>query len=181
MFADRHFVIQPTLDNSRWTDHFELPAVEGAIVDQAIAERADELRRQPGGDCYTRNQLNADALVMISQDSLDSDSESVGGGIDATVFVDLDQANGTGGEFGAELQYRPRVGPSVLEEVLCGGCVRLVGLDDGTPVVTSQSASSIPPAVRDFVVWRDKGCTVTGCTSRYRLQISSHPASCPSR
>jgi hypothetical protein len=45
-----------------------------------------------------------------------------------------------------------------------------VGLEDGKPIVTSQSASTIPPVVRSFVAWRDKGCSVSGCSSRYRLQ-----------
>jgi hypothetical protein len=169
-FSDRHFVIQPSLDESRWTGHFELPALEGSIVDQAIMQRADELRQQPGGDYFTRTQLNADALVVISQNSLDGDNTTGGSGIDGTVFVDLDQANGSGGELGSELQYGPRVGPNLLDEVLCGGSVQLVGLERGKPVVSSQSTSAIPPAVRRFVAWRDKRCTVAGCTSRYRLQ-----------
>jgi hypothetical protein len=169
-FSDRHFVIQPSLDESRWTGHFELPALEGSIVDQAIMQRADELRQQPGGDYFTRTQLNADALVVISQNSLDGDSTTGGGGIDGIVFVDFDQANTSRRELGSELQYGPRVGPNLLDEVLCGGRVQLVGLERGKPVVTSQSTSAIPPAVRRFVAWRDKGCTVAGCTSRYRLQ-----------
>jgi hypothetical protein len=90
--------------------------------------------------------------------------------MDAAVFIDLDRANGTGGELGAELQYGPRVGPNVLLEILCGGSVQMVGLEGGKPIVTSQSASAIPPAVRDFVAWRDRGCSVSGCSSRYRLQ-----------
>ncbi len=171
VFTDRHFTIQPSLDESRWSGYFELPAVEGQIVDQAIANRADELRRQHGGDEFTRNQLQADALVMISQDSLAADtSTGATGGFDATVFIDLEQANGTGGELGAELAYGPRVGPNVLDEILCGGTVQLVGLQGGKPVVTSQATSAVPPAVRSFVAWRDKGCTISGCTSHYRLQ-----------
>lgn len=170
-FNDRHFVIQPSLDDSRWTGHFELPALEGSIVDQAIAERADELRRQPRGDYYTRNQLQADALVMISQDSLSTETvPGSGAGFDGAVFIDLDRASESGGELGAELEYGPRVGPSVIDEILCGGSVQLIGLENGKPVVTSQSASAVPPAVRNFVAWRDKGCTVAGCSSRYRLQ-----------
>ncbi|MDX2345036.1 MAG: DUF222 domain-containing protein [Acidimicrobiia bacterium] len=170
-FSDRHFVIQPSLDETRWTGYFELPAVEGSIVDQAIAERADELRRQPGGDYYTRSQLQADALVMISQDSLtDETATGSGGGFDGTVFIDLERASSSGGELGAELEYGPRVGPSVLKEILCGSSVQLIGLENGKPIVTSQSASAVPPAVRKFVAWRDKGCTVAGCHSRYRLQ-----------
>ena len=171
-FSDRHFVIQPSLDETRWSGHFELPALEGSIVDQAIAERADELRRQPGGGYYTRNQLQADALVMISQDSLaDETATGSGGGLDGTVFIDLALAGSSGGELGAELEYGPRVGPGVLEEILCGGSVQLVGLENATPAVASQAASAVPPAVRKFVAWRDKGCTASGCSSRYRLQV----------
>lgn len=171
-FADRYFTIQPSLDNSRWSGRFELPAVEGQIVDQAIAAKTDGLHRQPGADHYTRGQLQADALVMISQDSLARDADGGGGGsqIATTIFVDIDRANDTAGELGAELAFGPRVGPAVLEEVLCSGSVRLVGLENGEPIVTSQSASAISPAVRDFVAWRDGRCTVAGCTSRYRLQ-----------
>ena len=171
-FCDRYFTIQPNLDNTQWRGSFELPATEGSIVDQAIAGQADQLRRLPGSDRYTRSQLNADALVMISQDSLDNNTTGTSSGCSAaTIFVDLDRANGTSGELGVELEYGPRVGPNVLEEVLCGGTVRIVGLKDGQPVVTTRAASTIPPAVRDFVAWRDKSCVVNGCHSRYRLQI----------
>ncbi len=172
-FSDRYLTIQPNLDNSVWRGSFELPGVEGSIVDQAISGRVDELRRLPGADFFSRSQLNADALVAISQDFLGDagDDNITGTGGAVTVFVDLEEANGTSGELGAEMKYGPRVGPSVLEEILCGGTVRLVGLEDGQPVVTSQAATAIPPAVRDYVAWRDKGCAISGCHSRYRLQI----------
>ncbi len=87
-----------------------------------------------------------------------------------TVFVDLDQANGTGAELGAEVEYGPRVGPNTLTELLCGGSVQVIGLAEGRPVVTSAAAKAIPPAVRRFVAHRDGGCVIDGCTSRYRLQ-----------
>ena len=96
--------------------------------------------------------------------------QTTGSGPAVTVFLDLDQANGTGGELGAEVEYGPRVGPNTLDELLCTGSVQLIGLSDGRPVVTSDAAKAIPPAVRRAVAWRDGGCTVDGCTSRYRLQ-----------
>lgn len=33
----------------------------------------------------------------------------------------MDQANGTAGELGAEVAFGPRVGPNLLDEILCGG------------------------------------------------------------
>jgi len=171
-FQDRHLVIQPSLDQSRWRGWFELPGINGSIVDTALTQRADEMRMLPGGDHFTRPQRLADALVMISKDSLDTEHTETGsdGGANVTVFVDMDQANGTGGEKGAEIQYGPRVGPAVLEELICNSSVQLVGLQDGKPIVTSDNTKTIPPAVRRFVAWRDGGCAISGCTSRYRLQ-----------
>lgn len=152
-FAERYLSIQPSLDNSRWRGSFELPAVEGSIVDQAINAKTDDLRRLPGGDFYTRSQLSADALAIIAHDSLEVTGQTSNTGTtpNAIFFVDLRKADNTGGKLGSELRYGPRGGPLVLGEVLCGGAVRIVGLEDGQPVVTSQATSSIPPAIRDYV------------------------------
>src|SRR5690606_34666818 len=90
--------------------------------------------------------------------------------VSVTVFVDLDEADRTGGEAGAELAYGPRVGPDALEELLCEGRTAIVGLQEGIPVVTSRCGSRVPVAVREFVAWRDGGCRAAGCTSRHRLQ-----------
>ena len=110
VFADRHFVIQPSLDESRWRMWGELPGKDGRIVDQALSERADEMRRLPGGDYFTKGQRQADALAEIAQDSLSRSHNGVdsAAGPEGVVFVDLDLANGTGGELGAEIEYGPR-------------------------------------------------------------------------
>ncbi|MDJ0922915.1 MAG: DUF222 domain-containing protein [Acidimicrobiia bacterium] len=172
VFADRHFVIQPSLDESRWRMWGELPGKDGRIVDQALSERADEMRQLPGGGHFTQGQRQADALVGMAQDSLSRSHGGVdsAGGPEGVVFVDLDLANGSGGELGAEVEYGPRVGPNTLEELLCSGSVQLVGLQDGKPAIASGNTRTIPPAVRRFVAWRDGGCSVAGCHSRYRLQ-----------
>jgi hypothetical protein len=87
-----------------------------------------------------------------------------------SIFVDLGEANGTGGELGAALEYGPRVGPAALEELLRTGSVQIIGLTHGRPVITSTASRAIPPAVRRLVAHRDGGCVIAGCTSRYRLQ-----------
>ncbi|MEA2003279.1 MAG: DUF222 domain-containing protein [Actinomycetota bacterium] len=148
VFNDRHFVIQPSLDESRWRGWFELPGVDGKILDMALADRTDELRTLPVGEYFTRGQLQADAIVAMSQDSLgrDGGEDGVANTPGVVLFVDLDQTNNTGGELGAEVEYGPRVGPEALEEMLCTGSVQLVGLDNGRPVVTSENTKVIPPA-----------------------------------
>jgi len=167
VFAERFVSIQPNLEESAWRLSGQLPAVEGRIVEEALHDRADRLRRLPGGEACTAAQRRADALVEMAMDSGGEDGAS-GGSV--TVLVDLDDADGTAGEKGAEVEFGPRVGPAVLEELLCTGTVQVVGLRGGMPVVTSDAVRAIPPAVRGFVARRDAGCTIEGCTSRYRLE-----------
>ena len=170
-FAGRYVAIQPTLDESSWRLTGVLPGVEGRVVEQALHVRGDELRLLPGADLSTRGQLQADALVAMAQDSMDrtADSEATSGS-SVSILVNLDEANDTGGEHGAAVEYGPRVGPNVLEELLCTGTVQIIGLDNGEPVTTSRASRAIPPAVRRLVAARDGGCTIAGCTSRYRLE-----------
>jgi len=169
--AERFVSVQPNLDGSAWRLSGLLGAVDGRIVEAALSERADRMRMLPHGDMTTRGQRQADALAAIARDSLDSDTDGDGsGGGQVSVLVNLDEANGTGGEAGAVIRYGPRVGPAVLEKLLCTGAVQIVGLSDGRPVVASDATRIIPPAVRNFVAHRDGGCTIAGCTSRYRLE-----------
>jgi hypothetical protein len=170
-FQERYCSAQPTLDESSWMVSGRLPGVEGRVLAKALAQRADEFRGLPGGETSTRAQRQADALVAMAYDSLDRDDTGVEStGHDIAVFVDLDAANGSGGENGVEVEYGPRVGPAVLDELLCSGSVQVIGLEGGRPTVASEAARVIPPAIRRFVAWRDAGCTIDGCTSRYRLQ-----------
>ncbi len=171
-FAERYFALQPTLDYSSWKVSGQLTGYEGRVVEKAFHERAEEFRDLPYGEASTRGQRQADALVAMAQDSLDRDESepSEPNGAAVAVFVDLDQANGSGGEFGAEVEYGPRVGPDTLAELLCTGTVQVIGLSEGRPVVASTATKAIQPAIRHAVARRDGGCTIDGCTSRYRLQ-----------
>ncbi len=163
VFTDRFVSVQPTLDDTSCRVTAELPAVDGHLFEQALYARADELRLLPGGDEYTRGQLQADALVAMAQDSYnrkrhgDANGDASLSGGSVSILVDLDQANGTGGESGVGIEYGPRVGPDTLEELLCTGSVQVIGLQDGKPVVTSRASRAIPPAVRRLVAARDGG------------------------
>jgi hypothetical protein len=170
-FTERYVAIQPTLDESSWYLSGRLPAADGHVVEQALHHRSDEFRVVPDGDECPRGQRQADALVAMAHDSLgrSGDPEAPSGG-SVSVFVDLDEANQTGAETGVGIEYGPRVGPVVLEELLCTGVVQIIGLSNGRPVVASTAARAIPAAIRRFVTERDGGCVVAGCTSRYRLE-----------
>ncbi|MEN8113717.1 MAG: DUF222 domain-containing protein [Actinomycetota bacterium] len=172
ILTGRFVSIQPTLDESSWRLSGQLPAVEGRIVEQALCDSADQLHTLPGGEDYTRAQRQADALVMMASDSLDQKTDEATKQVRSTVtvFIDLDQAQGSGGELGATVEYGPRIAPNTLEELLCGGSVQIVGLDQGQPVITTRTSRQIPPPVRRLVAHRDGGCTIAGCTSRYRLE-----------
>jgi hypothetical protein len=173
--TERYVSMQPSLDGLSYRLWGQLPAVDGEIIHQAITARSDQLRALPSADDTTRAQLAADALVAIAHDSLTNPNPIVGGtdaasAAQVSIFVDGSLAARTGGEAGAELATGPRIGPNTLEEILCDGSVQVIGLDDGQPVVASSNTRTIPPAMRRWVLYRDGGCTIAGCHSRYRLQ-----------
>jgi hypothetical protein len=105
----------------------------------------------------------------MAQDSHDGGTSEGSASGHVTVFVDAREDNPI--ERAAEIEYGPRVGPDVLEQMLCRGRVQVVGLNEqGIPVVTSPAARAIPPAIRHAVSHRDGVCVIDGCGSRYRLQ-----------
>jgi hypothetical protein len=171
-FVDRYLWFQDSLDNTSGRLSGELPGYEYMIVRDALEERADMFGDLPGPK-QTGAQRRADALVAIAQDSRDPvafDGEpSPRSEPLVSVFFDAERASSRG-ETGAEIVFGPRVGPAVLDRILCEGRVQLVGLSNGKPVVTSDGTRAIPPEVRRFVKHRDGGCTISGCHSRYRLQ-----------
>ncbi len=167
-FGQRYLMLQPSLDESSWTGWFRLPGLDGRILDRALDERADEFPR----DDSTRGQRRADALSSIAQDSL---TGSTGEGPDpvthlASVFIDADALAGTNGEAGGELDVGPRIGPQVLQELLCTGSVELIKRTRGKFLGVGRKSRVIPRALRRAVIHRDGGCAVDGCQSRYRLQ-----------
>ncbi len=172
-FVDRHLYFQDALDQTTGRINAELPGFEYALVRDAIEERAEKFRELPG-PIQTGTQRRADALVAIAQDSREPiaiDFEpSLRSEPLTTIFVDAGRQQ-PHHEINGEIEFGPRVGPAVLESLLCFGRVQMVGLSNGRPVVTSDATRAIPPEMRRFVSHRDGGCTIAGCHSRYRLQV----------
>lgn len=156
------FSVQPSLDESWWDITGGLGGLAGQVVSDALREKAEQFPREEGSLPH-RQALALEALCTGDRPSTGS----------VTVFFDTTAAadpDGEIGETGAELAAGPRLGPAALHEVLCGGTVRPIQLKGGKMVGAGPKTSRIPPAVRQFVLWRDGGCRAPGCTSRYRLQ-----------
>ncbi len=173
-FEERYLKLQPTLDESAWTVSGRLSGAMGAIVDKALSSSADALRRLPSGETASRAQRQADALVMALQESPIGKAEHEGShasaeaATHATVFVDARTTDSD--SHTATIPFGPTIGPNVLEGILCNGTVRVVGMDADRPVAATSATRAIPPAIRDSILLRDDGCTVDGCSSRYRLE-----------
>ena len=137
--ADRYVALQPSLDLSRWRLWGLLTATDGATLQQALVERADQLPTPPDGITLTRGQKQADALTAIALDSLNQTEpgQGLGSGGSVTLLCDARDATPTNGQTGASVVAGPRIGPQALEGVLCDGTVELVAL-------TKKYVSNVP-------------------------------------
>jgi hypothetical protein len=174
LFGDRSIAIQPNLEQTFYRVWGGLPGMEGRLVEQALTHRAEQFPKVPDGRPQPRGQRIADALVALSQDSLDghqSDGSNPGTPL-VSIFVDADLAAETNGEAGTEIDCGVRVGSLTLEEILCDGRVEILQTGiTGEPLTLGKTSRTIPPKLRRFVLHRDRGaCTADGCRSRYRLQ-----------
>jgi hypothetical protein len=170
-FEDRYLVIQPNLDSSMYKLWGQIHGVDGQIVDKALRQRASSFPDIPD---QSQGQRLADALADVCVDSLTGGSETEQPGrpvVAAEVFVDASIASPTHGEAGATTSSGLRVGPNTLAEILCSGTARVIYSDCNGPCAVSHRTEAVPPAIRAFVLKRDRGqCSIEGCSSRHRLQ-----------
>ncbi len=173
-FDQRSVSVQANLDESSWTLSGRLPGYAGRVVVQALEARADRFPYGPAAN-PSRTTRNADALWAISQDAIrGTDGASVENhGPVVSVFVDASEAAATNGEAGVTVAAGPQVGPNTLAAILCDGIVEVTArTPDGTPLAVGRRSRVIPPRLRRFILHRDGGvCTISGCVSRYRLQV----------
>ena len=162
---ERRLVFEESLDGETTRFWGRLAGTDGAVVRDALSRLGDTV---PRDTAPTRAQRTADALVMLCQ----GEADPAGGGVAAVVTVDARLAAATDGEAGVAVLSGPRVGPQALEEILCSGTIEVVGIAaDGSPLGIGRRSGKIPPRLRRYVLARDGGCTVDGCTSRYRLEV----------
>jgi hypothetical protein len=144
----------------------EGPALETDAIFSAIEAAADELPASPEGYPEPRSARRFDGLHALAL------GEGGDQQITTTVIVDATDAAPSNGEVGAWVASGPRVGPGVLERILCDSTCEVVArTSDGTPLAVGDSQTAIPPRTRRWVHARDGGmCTADGCSSATRLQ-----------
>lgn len=149
----------------------ELPGLDSRIVEKAVDQRADEIIGSDSGLAVAERR--ALALVAICQDSLYSTpDEGAHTSADIAIIVDARTAAPTDGEAGVSVLTGPRIGPGALQAVTCDAIVQVIGLsEDGQPINLGRRSRTVSRSLRRHVLNRDTGCTVEGCSSRYRLQI----------
>ena len=148
----------------------EIPGLDARVVEKAVDQRADEvIGRDEHLGVAERRAL---ALVAICQDALYStDTPGASPPTEVVVTVDARTAAGDGGETGVAVLSGPRLGRRALEAIACNGIVEVVGIaEDGTPLNLGRRSRTVSRKLRRFVLSRDLGCTVEGCSSRYRLE-----------
>ena len=174
-FSDRYLALQPNLDQSSWRLWGQLPGTDGQVVEQALHARGDSLESLPGARGSV-SERNADALTSLCLDSLTQVAEEVDTqapeppSAQITVFVEASLAAASDGEAGLEVAAGPRIGLEALGEWLCNAKVDLTLIQGGVPLGVGRNSRVIPPRLRRYVTFRDGGCVIEGCGSRYRLQ-----------
>jgi hypothetical protein len=163
---DRYLIMQPSLDESWWTLRGGLDGVTGAVIDQALTRKADELPELPDGSRGSGAWRKATALYELASGGSSPQAQ-------ITVFVDAEKATPTNGKAGVRLLAGPRVGAHALEAILCD-CVTevTVNAEDGTPMIYGRTHRITPPSLRRAQLAKTGGhCSIDGCNSTYRVEI----------
>jgi len=163
-----HFGHSDELATTYWG---ALPGLDARIMEKAVDQRADEII--PAEVRLAVAERRALALVSILEDSLYQNGvDPEAAATEVTVIVDARTAAETNGETGVAVLAGPRVGPEALQEIMCNGIVEVFGItENGEPLNLGRRSRTVNRKLRRHVLGRDGGCTVDGCSSRYRLEV----------
>ena len=169
-------------DDGSWHATLDLPADEGALYEQALVAKRDELFRRdhpgvdadsPEGRAARRDLSWADAAVALAADSLAvGDAAHVGSSdlFRVLVHLEADPTNPTG--LGVAGLHLGAPLPAALRQMLLCDCeVVPVWETLGNPVAVGRAQRIVPRRVRRLIEHRDKGCRVPGCGQKRWLHI----------
>ncbi len=172
VFKMRRLWVQPNLGNTRALGTFDMPGADAESLIAGLDRRADEIINPEDPNRPTLEQRRLDALVSLALDAtVPATGDSVAPRrLKAHIFIDATECHRTGGESGAITRSGLKVGPNTLDEIFCVGETVTTFIDvDGLKAVRTDG-DRLPNRLRDYVFFRDGGCTADGCTSRYRLE-----------
>jgi len=164
-----HFGHADELGTSYWGG---LPGLDARIMEKAVDQKADEII--PTDQRLSVAERRALALVAICQESLYRSEVEPAGLVSPEILVTVDAKTAvtTGGETGVGVVGGSRLGPSLLEEILCHGMIGVVGIDDqGKPHRYGKREKNIPEWLHRYVLARDGECVAEGCPFDYRLEV----------
>ena len=170
--ADPRSVSFGSLEGGRWHLSADLPADEGAVVEQALTAAHQDLFNQASTVEEHPRVSWADALLSVAETYLDTGEAHLPGAgrfvINAHLEANLADPTAPGGlslHLGSAL-------PSELRRYLeCDAAIRPVILRDGRPVNVGRAMRIVPERTRRLIEHRDGGCAVPGCGANRFLQI----------
>ena len=146
----------------------QLPAVEGELLINHVTAIAKQLRKADalaGVATVTRQQANADALVVVLAHHARCDGSSVGSGDWARVVVTLDHQQLVDGLGVANLLGSgEQVTAGQVRRLACqAGIIPLVLGGASQPLDEGRAQRLFTPAQRLAMAMRDRGCAFPGC------------------
>ncbi|WP_426571984.1 hypothetical protein [Aquihabitans sp. McL0605] len=160
-------------DDASWWLHGRLPEDQGAVVDQALRAKRDDLYRQRRADRPEGTEVPpvslADALLALAEDALDAGGAARPGSDRYLVHAHLEAGpDGT-------LQLATHLGLPLPDHqrrlILCDCSLRGIVRDGLTPLGAGRKTRVINRRMRRAVEHRDGGCAVPGCGRTVGLEI----------
>ncbi len=158
--AGRAGEVSVRYDGGRFILHANLPAGEGALVEQALREAKDALIRSGTSSAVTA----ADALVEIAGRSLATVDAVPSRAGRYRVYVHVDTR-------GAWVNGRGAIPAHLAARYACVGDAQPVWERDGHPVNVGRRQRAVPDRLRRLVEDRDRGCVFPGCTATSYVEI----------
>jgi hypothetical protein len=164
-YAKRGIQIRQLFDGT-YSINGTLDAEGGAIVEAAIAAA---MATPSADDDRDLNQLRADALVDVCNESLHNDDRPITTGQRPQVSITIDSTDGT-----ARTPNNWYVSSMVRDMMLCDCTITAIKSCEGVVFDVGTPETQIPIRNRKAVVARDTGCRFPGCCRPARWSEIHH-------
>ncbi len=163
-------------DDGRWHLRADLPADEGALVEQALtAAHHDLYHQQPAATTPDDRRARvtwADTLVAVAESYLRCGEATLptAGRYLINAHLETDPTD-PGAPGGLSVHLGRRLPDALRRLIECDTTIRPVHLAGGRPVSVGRAMRIVPARTRRLIEHRDGGCAVPGCPTTRFLQI----------